>query len=216
MITFTLVAVLAALLIFVLVQLAKKPAAEGPKGASPATPAMDLANLKPNDARVGDVLSIAGAGDQMSDLDYTADRCTWVEAGSRRWFELSGPYRERRVAMRVASGDEMEVGVQIDPRKLTLEDIGLSEGDLAEMDERQNTADNFEFDGRTWMYLLSREAQARRNDEPQPLGFYYWEFREQNGPGLLGIRKLAGEPFAISLFQGINPGDVTIYRGSRA
>ena len=48
------------------------------------------------------MISVSGAGDDMTDLDFTADRCAWFEAGSRRWFELTGPYRERRVALRVA------------------------------------------------------------------------------------------------------------------
>jgi len=207
MITFTLVAILGVLLVLVLMQLFKK------QPSTPAKPVEDLANLKPTDARVGDAISISGAGDGMTDLDFTADRSTWFQAGSRQWFEVSGPYHERRVAMRVSSAEEIEVSIHIDPRKLTIEDVGLSEDDLAEMDERQNTGDTFEFDGKTWLYHLSREGQAKRTDLPQPEGFYYWEFHEQNGPGLLAVRKSEGEPFTVSLFSAIPPGDVTVYRG---
>jgi len=53
------------------------------------------------DARAGDALSISGAGDNYTDLDFTADRLTRYDAGTRRWFELGGPYLERRVALRV-------------------------------------------------------------------------------------------------------------------
>lgn len=176
----------------------------------------DLANLGPQQARVGDVISISGAGDNMTDLDFTSDRCYWFEAGPRRWFDLAGPYRERRVAMRVDQGDEVAVSIAHDPRKLTLEDLGLSEDDLAQMDERQNSADSFEFDGRTWLYRLSREAQFTRSDQPQPAGFYYWEFREQDGNGLLALRKEQSEPFAVTLYSGIPAGDVTIYRAQSA
>jgi hypothetical protein len=210
-ITFTLVGILGALLVVVLMQLFKKTP------PPPAAPVEDLANLKPQDARVGDVISIAGAGDNMTDLDFTSDRCYWFEAGSRRWFDLAGPYRERRVAMRVDLGDEdVTVAVANDPRKLTLEDLGLSEDDLAQMDERQNTADSFEFDNKVWLYRLSREAKVTRSDRAQPIGFYYWEYREQDGNGLLGIRKEQSEPFAVTLYTGIPAGDVTIYRGGRA
>ena len=99
------------------------------------------------------------------------------------------------------------------PRKITLEDIGLSEDDLAAMDERQNTADSFEFDNRTWLYVISREVQSQRSDRRQPEGFYYWEFRENAGPGILSVRKAENEPFAVTLFNAIPPGDVTVYRG---
>ena len=57
------------------------------------------------------------------------------------------------------------------------------------MDERQNTADSFEFDNKTWLYVISREVQAQRSDRRQPDGFYYWEFRQNGGPGILGVRK---------------------------
>jgi hypothetical protein len=214
MITLTLVAILGVLLVVVLMQLAK-PEEPEPKGSAARAKAQDLANLKVTDARVGDMISVSGAGDDLSDLDFTADRCAWFEAGPRRWFELSGGYRERRVALRVATGEDVEAAVHTDPRKLTIEDLGVSEDDLAQMDERQNTADFFEFDGKTWLYRLSREAQVRRSDEAEIAKFYYWEFQEQGGKGLLGIRKPEGEPFAVALATTIYAGDVTIYRGGR-
>lgn len=207
-ITFTLVGILGALLVVVLMQLFRK------NTPPPAGPVEDLANLKPQDARAGDVISISGAGDNMADLDFTADRCYWFQAGSRRWFDVTGPYRERRVAMRVELGDEeVSVALANDPRKLTLEDLGLSEDDLAEIDSRQNTADSFEFDNKIWLYRLSREAQVTRSDQPQPAGLYCWEFREQDGSGLIFIRKEQNEPFAVTRYAGIPAGDVTLYRG---
>jgi hypothetical protein len=200
MFTFVTLVVLGILLGIVLMQLFKK-------STPPSAPVADLANLKVTDARAGDAISISGAGDNYTDLDFTADRLTHYDAGSRRWFELSGPYLERRVAVRVMEGDDgVEVSLHSDPRKLTMEDLGLSEEDLAEMDERQNTADSFEFEGKVWLYLLSREVRT------DTAGFYYWEFREQAGKGMIAIRKAESEPFTITLYTGLNAADVTIYR----
>lgn len=207
MITLTIEACLGLLLVVVLMQIFKKRAPSSPE------PVEDLANLKPSEARVGDALSVSGAGDEMSDLDFTVERSAWFQSGSKRWLEVSGPYKTRRVALRVDFADDLETSVQNDPRKLTLEDLGLSEDDLAQMDERQNTADSFEFDGKVWLYVLSREAQMTRSDQPQPAGFYYWEFREQDGGGRLAIRKFQGDPFAVTLYAGVPAGDVTVYRG---
>jgi hypothetical protein len=209
MITFILVVVLGALLAIVLMNLFKKDPKPLPV---PVKPVEDLANLKVTDARTGDVLSIVGAGDRMTDLDFTADRGTRMDAGARSWVELSGPYQERRVSLRVGGDEEVEVFIHADPRKIPLEDLGLSEDDLAQMDERQNPSDNFEFDNATWMYRLSREVQAWRDNQPTPTGFYYWEFLTQDGKRLLGIRKAEGEPFTVTLYTAVNPGDVTVYR----
>src|ERR1039458_4533778 len=209
MITFTLVVILGALLAIVLMSLFKK----NPKPV-PAAPVEDLAHLKVTDARAGDVLSIAGAGDRMTDLDYTVDRGTRMEAGSRTWLELAGPYQERRVALRVGGDEEVEVYLHADPRRITLEELGLSEDDLAQIDERQNPADSFDFDEATWMYRLSREVNAWRDNQPAPTGFYYWEFFTQDGKRLLGIRKAEGEPFTVTLYTWVNAGDITVYRKS--
>jgi hypothetical protein len=205
MFTFFTLVVLGILLGIVLMQLFKKQ-------TPPAAPAPDLANLKVTDARAGDALSISGAGDNYTDLDFTVDRVTRYDANTRRWFEVSGPYLERRVAVRVGGDEEVEVHLHSDPRKLSLEDLALSEEDLAEMDERQNTADSFEFDGKTWTYRLSREVSATRDDQAVASGFYYWEFQEQAGKGLLAVRKAEGEPFTVTLCLAILPQDVTVYR----
>ena len=121
MITFTLVAILGVLLVIVLMNLFKKDPKPLP---APVRPVEDLANLKVTDARTGDVLSIVGAGDRMTDLDFTVDRGTRYEAGARTWVELSGPYQDRRVSLRVGGDEEIEVFLHADPRKITLEDLG--------------------------------------------------------------------------------------------
>jgi hypothetical protein len=212
MFTYTIEVVLGVLLVLVLMQLfkKKKPA----PSTAPALPQADLANLKVTDAKTGDVLSVAGVGDAMNDLDFTVDRTTWYQAGQRAWRELSGMYRDRRVSLRVSSDEEVEAAVHASPRKLTLEDLGVSEDDLSQMDERQNTGDSFEFESHVWMYRLSREVQVKRDDQPQPTGFYYWEFREQDGNGIIAVRKPEGEPFSVTQYLGIPLADVTVYRKS--
>jgi hypothetical protein len=176
------------------------------------TPQPDLANLSPTDARAGDIVSISGAGDNMTDLDLTIDRYAAVRAGARSWFEVSGLYHERRVIMRVENEEDVEVWLHNDARKLTLDDLGVSEADLGEMDERQNPADNFGFDNVDWSWRQSAEGTSTRSDQGAPQGFYYWEFREQNGKRLLAVRKPQGEPFTVTVFQQLPASDVTIYR----
>src|SRR5215469_2523345 len=117
---FIVLVILIALLIWVLMQLSKKKKT-GPEPLKGGPPRPDLANLKASDARAGDVISIAGVGDNFSDLDFTADRYSRIDAGAHPWIELGGAYRERRVSLRVAGDEDIEVAVHNDPRKLTIE-----------------------------------------------------------------------------------------------
>jgi hypothetical protein len=173
----------------------------------------DLANLKVTDARPGDTLSINGAGDQFADLDFTVDRRAMVESGERKWTELGGPYRDRRVTLEIHNDDDVEVLGSFDGRHLTLDQIGLSEQDLTDIDDRQNPADNFEFENKVWMYRWSREVGVFRDSEMQGTGYYQWQFQEENGTGFLTVRKQEGQPFGAYVSQKVNPGDITVYRG---
>jgi hypothetical protein len=181
----------------------------------PATgPTPDLANLKITDARIADVLSLAGAGPDFSDLDFTIDRLDRIEAGSRRWLELSGAWRDHRVYLEVHGNDTPEVFGNFDGRKLTLDEIGLSEQDLADLDSRQNPNDFFDYDGKFWLYRFSREMGVFSGGNTTGTGFYAWQFQEQEGRRFLNVRKYQGEPFTASIWTLIEPADITVYRGA--
>ena len=209
-ITVTLLIILGALLFMILKKLFERPSAP----AAATSPKQDLASLTVADARVGDNISISGAGDNFSDLDFTVDHGNRYEAGEKQWFDVSGKHGERRVALEVRDADdELDVRGFLDGRKLSLEDLGVSEDDLAEMDKRQNTADNFEFDGKNWYYRLSKEVGAFHDGQTQGAGFYAWEFIEETGQRYLAIRKREGEPFSASLAVKLNPADIAVFRG---
>jgi hypothetical protein len=208
-ITVTLLLVLGALLFMILKKLFERPAAK----IAPATPQQDLASLTVADARVGDNISISGAGDNFSDLDFTVDHSNRYESGEKQWFDVSGKHGERRVAIEVRTeDDELDVRGFLDGRKLSLEDLGVSEDDLAQMDQRQNTADNFPFDDKNWYYRLSKEVGVFHDGQAQGAGFFGWEFIEETGLRYLSIRKRESEPFSASMAVKLNPADITIFR----
>jgi hypothetical protein len=183
------------------------------KPASTA-PREDLANLKVTDARIGDALSVSGAAPDFSDLDFTVDRCDQLEAGSRRWIELSGSWRDRRVYLEVHNDAEPEVFSNFDGRKITLDELGLAEEDLSQIDSRQNPSDFFDFEGKFWLYRSSREIGVFTQGRTPGQGFYSWQFQEQDGKRFLHIRKFAGEPFTASIWTKIVPSDVTVFRST--
>jgi hypothetical protein len=176
-------------------------------------PQEDLANLKITDAQVGDTLSVSGAAEDFSDIDFTIDRCDTYEAGSRRWIELSGEWRDRRIRLEVHKEDTVEVLGNFDGRSFTLDELGLTEEDLAEIDERQNPNDFIDYAGKFWLYRFSREMGMFAAGDTIGRGFYAWQFREQDGKRFLSIRKFEGEPFVASIWVRIDPADITVFRG---
>jgi hypothetical protein len=177
-------------------------------------PPPDLANLKVTDARVGDLLSITGAGPDFGDLDFKIDRSDQMEAGSRAWVQLSGLWRGHRVYLEVHNEDEVEVFGSYDGRQLTLDAVGLSEEDLADLDARQNQNDFVDYDGKFWLYRFSREIGIFTAGRATGSGFYCWQFQEQDAKRFLSIRKYASEPFAVSFWTKTEPADITVYRGT--
>ncbi|HEY3841568.1 MAG TPA: hypothetical protein VGL72_33590 [Bryobacteraceae bacterium] len=165
------------------------------------------------DALPGDNLSVVAAGKDFSDLDFKVDRRDQLEAGQKIWYEVSGPYHEIRVRLEIIPGDILEVRGWFDGRTITLDEIALTEDDLASMDERQNPADFFDFDGKFWLFRWSREVGLFHRDQDTGTGFYCWEFQEQDGDRFMQIRKYEGEPFTAYILNKVNPGDVTVFRG---
>src|ERR1039457_7736862 len=125
-ITVTLLVVLGALLFMILKKLFERPAAPTPiSNAPPAAPKQDLASLTVADARVGDNISIPGAGDNFSDLDFTVEHSNRYEAGEKQWFDLRGKHGERRVVLEVRPEyDERQVRGLFYRRQLSLDDLG--------------------------------------------------------------------------------------------
>ncbi len=182
--------------------------------AKPIGAQEDLANLKITGAAPGDTLSVSGAAADFSDVDFTVDKLDWYQAGNRRWKELSGMWRDRRVYVEVHNEDTTSVLGNFDGRRITLDELGLGEDDLAQMDQRQNPADFFDYDGKFWLYRFSREIGIFRAGDTLGRGFYCWQFQEQNTKRFLSIRKAEGEPFSASFWLSVEPADITVFRST--
>lgn len=175
-------------------------------------PQPDLANLKITDAQVGDTLSISGAAEDFSDIDFTIDRCDAYEAGTRQWVEMSGNWRDKRVRLEVHGGDTVEVLGSFDGQTLTLDELGLTEDDLTEIDDRQNPSDFFDYGGKFWLYRFSREVGVFTAGNATGSGLYLWQFQEQSGNRFMSIRKFQSEPFAATIWVKVEPTDITVFR----
>lgn|SRR5574340_420993 len=203
MITLIVIAVLIVLLVLVLRLLyagSKKPQ---PRPA-------DTGNVRVSDARPGDVISIAGAAEDYSDLEFTVDNRSRFDAGPRQWIELRGSHRNRPVSIGVFAGED-DAAVCADARQLSLEDLGVSEEQLAEMDRNQNSG-RLTYEQRPWRYRMSKEFVLLRDSTSYGSSFYGWFFDEEGGPRTLLVRKPEGEPFQASVATRPKPGEITVYR----
>jgi hypothetical protein len=211
--TTTILVLLGIALIFVIWQMMRS--GKAPARADTAIPAVAsgaAADLWT--ARVGDVISIQGAAEDFSDLDFTVDQRNAYEGASRRWIDLSGEFRGTRVYLEVSRASGVEVMGLLDSKRFTLADINVSEDQLADLDARQDPKAVIPFEGKPWRYESSRELAYFENEGDQPKGLYSWFFAEAGGPRLLCVEKWVGEPFDVRLARRLNHQDITVYRSS--
>lgn len=213
MITTTLLAVLGVVLIVVLVAMFKGPKALPPPQKSPGQISATV-DAHPWNAQRGDVVSIRGAAEDFSDLDFTVDRRSAYESNNRRWVDLSGEFRGRRVYLEVMGKTQNDAMGILDGRKLALPDLQLTEQQLVDMDARQDANAFVTFESKRWYFDSSREIGYFENESPQGEGLYRWLFREQNGDRLISVEKWAGEPFEARIAKRLNTQDISVFKAS--
>jgi hypothetical protein len=214
MITTTLLAILGVLLIVVIAMMFRTPKRTGMPAPAPNQPPPAALDAHPWDARKGDVISIRGGAADYSDLDFTIDRRSAYQTSNHRWIDLSGEFRGQRVYLEVYGKPNPEMMGILDPKKLTLPDLNVSEQQLADMDSRQDPNAFLTYENKPWHYESSREIGYFENETGEGEGLYRWLFREQNGDRLLCIEKWEGEPFDVRIARRLNTQDITVYRAA--
>ena len=217
MITTALLVFLGALLGVVLWQMFRSPGGAKARVAQMPDPAPALEQasaVELKNARAGDVISIHGAAEDFSDLDFTVDRRSAYQSGAKRWIDLSGEFRGRRVYLEVYPGATPEIMAVVDAAKLTLPDVSVTEEMLAALDSRQDPSAYLTWEGKRWQYESSREIGYFENEAGEGEGLYRWLFHETGGSRLLCFEKWEGEPFDVRIARRLNPQDITVFRAS--
>jgi hypothetical protein len=177
-----------------------------------AAPPPDLANLTIKDARVGDVVSISGFGDEYDDVDFVIERRNRYESGGIEWYELKGAYRGRQVWIEWEDDDHLEITASSPERELRLSQVNLTEEDLARMDQEESRDNFLEWEGRRFYYRDSCEAFFYRDGTGAGEGFYLWDFLDEAGEEFVSVEKWEGEPFAVFSGRTIQPYNVKVYK----
>ena len=202
------IVLLGIVLVFLLFLFFKK---KKPQDLAPP-PVEDLANLRISDARVGDVISIHGAGEDYEDLQFTVDRRNRYQSGDETWFELVGKYRGRKVFVECYEDDELEITANLDGSEVRFQDLDLLEEDLIRFDEEQNPANSIDLRGESWSFEKSHELGFFRDEQGDGEGYYSWQFVSDDGRRQLCVEKWEGEGFQALIVQRINPDDCRVFR----
>lgn len=199
------VIIVLAVALFIIVKKRSQSQAKSP-------PPPDLANLTIKDARVGDIVSISGFGDDYDDVDFVIERRNRYESGGAEWYELKGAYRGRQVWIEWEDDDHLEITATSPERELRLSQINLTEDDLARMDQEESRDNHVEWEGRRFYYRESCEAFFHKDCAGPGEGFYLWDFGAEGGEEFISVEKWEGEPFSVFSGRTIQPYNVKVYK----
>jgi len=206
--TWVVVIILAVTLFIVL----RKRSQAGKKGSSRPPPPPDLADMTIKDARVGDIVSISGFGDEFDDVDFVIEKRNRYEEEGFEWYELKGVYRGRQVWIEWEDDDHLEITATSPERELRLSELGLTEDDLARMDAEESRDNFVEWEGRKYYYQESCEAYYFKDCTGPGEGFYLWDFKAEQGDEFIAVEKWEGEPFGVFSGKVIQPYNVKVYK----
>ena len=164
-------------------------------------------------AKVGDVVVIAGFAPSLDDAYFLIESRNRYEAATGDWYELVGVDGDRHVCIEY-SGEEASLFVSVSEygAAMSLESLGLDEDGLIEIDE-QHSIDNFvDYEGEHYYYTNSQEVYFFANDGDEGQGYYGWEFMSRDRKNMLAVVKWEGAPFEVYASEVVSPSIVSVYR----
>lgn len=198
---------LAFLLFIVLIKLAS-----GRKKGKGPPPVLDPTNITIKDARVGDIVTVSGFGDEFDDVDFVIEKRNRYESGGEEWYELLGVYKGRQVWIEWSEDDALEIVATSPDREVKMSTLNITEDDLIRMDEEESAANYVEWEGRKFFYRESCEAGFFEDCSDSGEGFYLWDFEGEDGDSRLTVEKWEGEPFTAFTGRVIRPYNVKVYK----
>ena len=171
--------------------------------------ASNLNGLSIKDASKDDVVFISGASETYDDINFTVDRMNRYESHGETWYELSGMGGAKRIFVEWYEDDELEISIQRQSG-LGIEEIGLTEKQLIQMDDDPSRSNFVEFRGNQWHYVESTEVTYFKDDGFDGEGFYLWQFRNEDLQ--LFVEKYEGDPFEVGISENISASQVKIFR----
>jgi hypothetical protein len=161
-------------------------------------------------AGVGDVVTFPGQAPDHDDPYLIIERVQRYSGTGGEWTEIVTANSQRRVWIEYTkTPDGLFVTTAHDRQPLSLEAIGLTEGELITLDEEHSLNNGVIIEGKRYSYRNSFEAFTQPDHQQ---GFYLWDFIADDGTQTLAVTKAEGIPFEAYFNDVIDPDDVNLYR----
>ena len=179
------------------------------KEEPPVSRKLTVKDLEPG----GMVQLTGGLEEGFLEVDYTVEGKNRYVADGDEWFELKLMDGSGNVLwLEWEQDDELEIAVTTSKKELTLSDLGLSKAMLEAFDEEEEG--HFVYGERTFVYEESDRARFYRDCEGEGESFYYWDFEEKGGDGIIGVERWGAGEYEISVGKSVSERDLTIFRAA--
>lgn len=161
----------------------------------------------------GDLISIAGISDlsrDYKDIVFEVKRKNRYDCDGDRWYEYSGQVGKTTYSVEWSEDDEIRITATSSMDEYKLSEIGLTEDDLARMDNEESNENYLEFKGKKFFYESSDEIIFFRDDRGSGEGFYLWDFLSEDEREMITVEKWEGEPFEVIHSYILSPDHINI------
>ena len=167
------------------------------------------------DARVGDVVSIAGFRLEYEDVYFYVERVHRYSGHGETWHEVVCTDGHHQVWVDWVDGHDLFVTATDNPDPSGLASVGLTEETLIELDEENSIDNHIEVEGEVYRYRNSSETLFYQDGRGAGQGFYSWDFIREQGDRVMSVAKWEGRPFEVTFSEVIPPENITLYPGDR-
>ena len=168
------------------------------------------------DAQVGDVLVVQGLALEYDSLYFVVENVHRYGGSRNIWYEVVAADAEHRLWLEWQDeGGDLFITATDDRRPVTLEALGLAEGDLITLDEEHSLGNSIMAEGQRFFYRNSFEAFYFRDNRGTGEGFYLWDFLSEDEIRSLSVVKYEGTPYEAHFSTVLSPDNVILYPGER-
>ena len=163
------------------------------------------------DGQLGDVFTVTGLSIEYEDSYFIIEKLNRYEGYSGTYSEFLGVDVNKKLWVQSSVKGQNYVTVTVDGRSLGLSKLNVSEEDIVRIDEEHSIENYVTYEGKRYHYRNSGEMIYYENNGESGIGFYTWEFTEEDGM-IPSIVKWEGLPFEVYISQVVSAEDVVLYK----